>query len=106
MDHLAMTKGFTLQHLRFLVIDEADRLLSSSFQNWLSQVLDQCRPHKPANSEELAGSQVALAWSEPMGLSRGDFEGSQVIPSSVSIAVPLRAMKLTISARSCCSRPR
>lgn len=84
MDHLAMTKGFTLQHLRFLVIDEADRLLSSSFQNWLSQVLDQCRPHKPANSEELAGSQVALAWSEPMGLSRGDFEGSQVIPSSVS----------------------
>ncbi|KAF9448312.1 DEAD-domain-containing protein [Macrolepiota fuliginosa MF-IS2] len=39
MDHLNGTPNFTLQHLRFLVIDEADRLLAQSFQDWLAQVL-------------------------------------------------------------------
>ncbi|KAF8442427.1 P-loop containing nucleoside triphosphate hydrolase protein [Boletus edulis BED1] len=39
MDHLNGTPNFSLQHLRFLVIDEADRLLSQSFQGWLAQVL-------------------------------------------------------------------
>ncbi|KAG9315244.1 hypothetical protein JVU11DRAFT_4378 [Chiua virens] len=39
MDHLNGTPNFSLQHLRFLIIDEADRLLSQSFQDWLAQVL-------------------------------------------------------------------
>ena len=40
MDHLENTPGFTLQHLRFLVIDEADRLLNQSYQNFISRVND------------------------------------------------------------------
>ncbi|KAL1724352.1 P-loop containing nucleoside triphosphate hydrolase protein [Schizophyllum commune] len=39
IDHLNGTTNFTLQHLRFLVIDEADRLLAQSFHGWLSTVL-------------------------------------------------------------------
>ncbi|KAF9468213.1 P-loop containing nucleoside triphosphate hydrolase protein [Collybia nuda] len=39
IDHLNGTPNFSLQHLRFLVIDEADRLLAQSFQDWLVQVL-------------------------------------------------------------------
>ncbi|KAJ3098122.1 ATP-dependent RNA helicase dbp6 [Phlyctochytrium planicorne] len=38
-DHLRGTPGFTLRHLRFLVLDEADRLLSQSYQGWLDLVL-------------------------------------------------------------------
>lgn len=38
VDHLDKTPGFTLQHLRFLVIDEADRLLSQSYQGWIERV--------------------------------------------------------------------
>ena len=38
MDHLDQTPGFSLQHLRFLIIDEADRLLNQSYQNWISRV--------------------------------------------------------------------
>lgn len=38
IDHLEGTPGFTLQHLRFLVIDEADRLLNQSYQNWIHKV--------------------------------------------------------------------
>jgi ATP-dependent RNA helicase DDX51/DBP6 len=60
MDHIHGTPNFTLQHLRFLVrrpharsqdvsqseqvIDEADRLLARSFQDWLAQVLAATRP--------------------------------------------------------------
>ncbi|KAJ8462924.1 hypothetical protein ONZ45_g17762 [Pleurotus djamor] len=44
IDHLNGTPNFTLQHLRFLVIDEADRLLAQSFQDWLNQVLTATRP--------------------------------------------------------------
>ncbi|KAL0954606.1 hypothetical protein HGRIS_003566 [Hohenbuehelia grisea] len=51
MDHLTGTKNFTLQHLRFLVIDEADRLLAQSFQDWLAQVLAATRPPQRALSE-------------------------------------------------------
>lgn len=39
MDHLSFTPGFTLQHLRFLVIDEADRLVNQSYQNWIERVV-------------------------------------------------------------------
>eukprot|EP00978_Attheya_sp_CCMP212_P017740 scaffold47753_cov58-Attheya_sp.AAC.8 len=40
MDHLDKTPGFTLQHLRFLVIDEADRLVNQSYQNWIGRVIE------------------------------------------------------------------
>lgn len=40
MDHLDKTPGFTLQHLRFLVIDEADRLMNQSYQNWVERVVN------------------------------------------------------------------
>ncbi|KAK7032834.1 oligomycin resistance ATP-dependent permease YOR1 [Favolaschia claudopus] len=43
IDHLNGTPNFSLQHLRFLVIDEADRLLAQSFQEWLAQVLNATR---------------------------------------------------------------
>ncbi|KAF5371841.1 hypothetical protein D9615_009537 [Tricholomella constricta] len=52
MDHLHGTPNFSLQHLRFLVIDEADRLLAQSFQDWLAQVLAATRPPPRALSEQ------------------------------------------------------
>ncbi len=39
MDHLD-TPGFTLQHLRYLVVDEADRLVNQPYQNWVVRVLE------------------------------------------------------------------
>ncbi|KAJ1994397.1 ATP-dependent RNA helicase dbp6 [Coemansia spiralis] len=38
MDHLTSTQNFTLQHLEFWVMDEADRLLSEGYNEWLSKV--------------------------------------------------------------------
>ncbi|CAM8964656.1 unnamed protein product [Rhodiola kirilowii] len=39
MDHISNTKGFTLEHLQYLVVDETDRLLRESYQSWLPTVL-------------------------------------------------------------------
>lgn len=36
--HLEATPGFTLQHLQWLVVDEADRLMKESFQDWIFKV--------------------------------------------------------------------
>ncbi|XP_031426072.1 ATP-dependent RNA helicase DDX51 isoform X2 [Clupea harengus] len=38
VDHINKNDGFSLQHLRFLVIDEADRMIDSMHQSWLKLV--------------------------------------------------------------------
>ncbi|AGO13651.1 AaceriAGL225Cp [[Ashbya] aceris (nom. inval.)] len=52
VDHLNM-QTFSLKNLKFLVLDEADRLLNQSFQNWCTELmahLDTERPFKgPGN---------------------------------------------------------
>jgi ATP-dependent RNA helicase DDX51/DBP6 len=40
MDHMDRTKGFTLEHLRYLVLDEVDRLVNQSYQEWAQRVHD------------------------------------------------------------------
>jgi ATP-dependent RNA helicase DDX51/DBP6 len=49
IDHISSTPNFTLQHLRFLVIDEADRLLNQSYNDWLNQILQATRPETREN---------------------------------------------------------
>ncbi|XP_062041510.1 ATP-dependent RNA helicase DDX51-like isoform X1 [Lepus europaeus] len=39
VDHIDQTPGFHLQQLRFLVIDEADRMVDSMHQSWLPRVV-------------------------------------------------------------------
>ncbi|XP_043102111.1 LOW QUALITY PROTEIN: ATP-dependent RNA helicase DDX51-like [Puntigrus tetrazona] len=38
VDHINKNSNFSLQSLRFLIIDEADRMIDSMHQSWLSQV--------------------------------------------------------------------
>lgn len=40
LDHIHFTSGFTLQHLRFLVLDEADRLLGNAYHNWVRTLMN------------------------------------------------------------------
>ncbi|RAL59826.1 hypothetical protein DID88_000455 [Monilinia fructigena] len=39
VEHLKSTPGFTLQYIKWLIIDEADKLLDQSFQQWLNIVM-------------------------------------------------------------------
>lgn len=40
VEHIKQTPGFTLDYVRWLVVDEADKLLAQDFQQWLNLVLD------------------------------------------------------------------
>ena len=39
LEHLENTPGFTLMHLKFLVLDEADRLLSNAYHHWVRELI-------------------------------------------------------------------
>ncbi|KAK2890482.1 ATP-dependent RNA helicase DDX51 [Channa argus] len=39
VDHINKNSGLCLEHLRFLIIDEADRMVDSMHQSWLNQVV-------------------------------------------------------------------
>jgi ATP-dependent RNA helicase DDX51/DBP6 len=39
VDHLKSTAGFTLDNVKWLVVDEADRLLNESYQEWIDSVI-------------------------------------------------------------------
>lgn len=41
VEHLKSTPGLSLQNLKWLVVDEADKLLDQSFQQWLDVVIGQ-----------------------------------------------------------------
>uniref|UniRef100_A0A0D9YZM4 RNA helicase n=1 Tax=Oryza glumipatula TaxID=40148 RepID=A0A0D9YZM4_9ORYZ len=43
MDHISMTKGFSLEHLQYLVVDETDRMLREAYQSWLPTVIQLTR---------------------------------------------------------------
>ncbi|KAI9657286.1 MAG: ATP-dependent RNA helicase ddx51 [Trizodia sp. TS-e1964] len=47
VDHIKTTPGFNLEHLKWLVIDEADRLLSQSFQQWTDILMETLEFKKP-----------------------------------------------------------
>ncbi|EDW18696.1 probable ATP-dependent RNA helicase Dbp73D [Drosophila mojavensis] len=61
VDHLHATKGFCLKSLKFLVIDEADRIMDAVFQNWLYH-LD---AHVRSTADQLlTGVQAPLCYQE------------------------------------------
>uniref|UniRef100_A0A8C4MKM5 ATP-dependent RNA helicase n=1 Tax=Equus asinus asinus TaxID=83772 RepID=A0A8C4MKM5_EQUAS len=50
VDHIDQTPGFSLQQLRFLVIDEADRMIDSMHQSWLPRVMAAAFPREGTKS--------------------------------------------------------
>ena len=68
MDHVAKTaQHFTLEHVEWLVIDDADRLLQQSYQDWVVGLLAALTP--PARSAAAAPLAAAGAAAPSPGLS-------------------------------------
>jgi ATP-dependent RNA helicase DDX51/DBP6 len=44
VEHLKSTPGFSLEYVQWLVVDEADKLLDQSFQQWLELVMERLGP--------------------------------------------------------------
>ncbi|KAI9810099.1 MAG: ATP-dependent RNA helicase dbp6 [Pycnora praestabilis] len=59
VDHIRHTKGFTMDNVQWLVIDEADRLLGQSFQEWVDTVMRALEAEK-SYEQVSVGQQVLL----------------------------------------------
>ncbi len=46
LDHLHNTKGFSLEDIEVLVLDEADKLLEMGFKDELMEILRNCKDGK------------------------------------------------------------
>lgn len=61
VEHIHSTKGLSLKSLKFLVIDEADRIMDEVFQNWLYHVYSHVRA---TSNHLLAAQNIPLSWNE------------------------------------------
>ena len=59
VEHIQSTTGFTLEHVQWLVIDEADRLLDESFQQWVEIVLPGLEYLPPPAALHQPGSSIS-----------------------------------------------
>ena len=129
IDHLNGTPNFTLQHLRFLVrlvsprasyviakacvqvVDEADRLLTQSFQDWLKEVLTATRAPPSASLQIHEEAQTALVGEEddqwliphhdalaPTHLTQTAYNGHTVFTSDFDEPIYPSCQKLLFSA--------
>lgn len=59
VDHIRHTKGFSLHSIEWLIIDEADRLLNESFQEWVDVVMKSLDYRKAPEALGFAGKHLA-----------------------------------------------
>jgi len=52
VEHIRSSKGFTLQHVQWCVVDEADRLLDESFQQWVDTVVPELEYMAPLDKTQ------------------------------------------------------
>ncbi|KAL8834394.1 MAG: hypothetical protein Q9170_003762 [Blastenia crenularia] len=57
IEHLQHTRGFSLDHVQWLIVDEADRLLDETFQQWVEIVVPALEYQSPPSAAELQAMQ-------------------------------------------------
>ncbi|KAK3065389.1 hypothetical protein LTS18_011912 [Coniosporium uncinatum] len=65
VEHIQSTRGFTLDHLEWLIIDEADRLLDESFQDWVDVVVGSLEREKPHEALSVKEQVLSKTWYPP-----------------------------------------
>ncbi|XP_034235606.1 probable ATP-dependent RNA helicase Dbp73D [Thrips palmi] len=68
VDHLKSTNGFSLHHLKYLVIDEADRVLESVQDDWLYHLENHLHPDQTRRVASLTIKDTALRRPPPQKL--------------------------------------
>lgn len=56
VDHIMRTPGFSLDYVRWLVVDEADKLLAQTFQDWLPVVMPRLNTANKPGARDFPGS--------------------------------------------------
>ncbi|MED6265354.1 ATP-dependent RNA helicase ddx51, partial [Characodon lateralis] len=73
VDHINKNSGLCLEHLRFLIIDEADRMIDSIHQSWLSLVVKAVY-----RSQAAPGARTLLRRTEPVCITAASLSPAQM----------------------------
>ncbi|KAK5598570.1 ATP-dependent RNA helicase ddx51, partial [Crenichthys baileyi] len=73
VDHINKNSGLCLEHLRFLIIDEADRMIDSIHQSWLSLVVKAVY-----RSQAAPGARTLLRRTEPACITADSLSPAQM----------------------------
>ncbi|KAJ9638375.1 ATP-dependent RNA helicase dbp6 [Coniosporium tulheliwenetii] len=65
VEHIQSTTGFSLDDVQWLVIDEADRLLDQSFQEWVGVVMAALQAEKPYEEMNARDQVLSKMWYPP-----------------------------------------
>ena len=95
VDHMKSTKGFTLDHVQWLVVDEADRLLDESFQQWIDIVVPALE-RKPRPAPIFEKLEELLHIHEPREIQKIILSATMTKDISKLIALRLRRPKLVV----------
>lgn len=98
VDHMDSTPGFTLQHLRFICIDEADRLLNQSYHNWFDRVIastNKGHDKQAPSSIPINGSSWTI---QPVTWRYNEEEESSALSRSATCCQPVQLRKFLVSA--------
>jgi ATP-dependent RNA helicase DDX51/DBP6 len=93
LDHIQYTEGFTLQHLRFLVLDEADRLLGNAYHSWVRTLVQSAHNTESSTMGGLNATTGRPAAVNPhIGGSKDDSLEDDSIDSRYNLSLPLLAV--------------
>lgn len=59
VEHIKYTPGFSLEYVRWLIVDEADKLLGQNFQQWLDVVMPKIHSNEKMNARNHKQSNIS-----------------------------------------------
>ncbi|KAL2356962.1 ATP-dependent RNA helicase dbp6 [Cryomyces antarcticus] len=98
VEHLQSTTGFNLDNLEWLVIDEADRLLDQSFQQWVDTVMSHLQREVPYDQMSAKDKVLSRLWhpKEPRCVKKVVLSATMTRDISKLTALKLRRPRLVV----------
>ncbi|TKA63997.1 hypothetical protein B0A49_02970 [Cryomyces minteri] len=98
VEHLQSTTGFNLDNLEWLVIDEADRLLDQSFQQWVDTVISHLQREVPYGQMSAKDKVLSRLWhpKEPKHVKKVVLSATMTRDISKLTALKLRRPRLVV----------
>lgn len=114
LDHIQYTEGFTLQHLRFLVLDEADRLLGNAYHSWVRTLVQSSRstegthvtPSSGAMSHHQKDEECSIINDEVDQIFRDDILRGECSISLPFLAIPHQPLQRLLFSATLTDNPR
>mmetsp|Transcript_13521 Transcript_13521/g.13100 ORF Transcript_13521/g.13100 Transcript_13521/m.13100 type:complete len:807 (+) Transcript_13521:186-2606(+) len=106
LNHIQDTAGFTLQHLRFLVLDEADRLLGNAYHSWVRTLVQSANSTESSSFEFIRTRHEEMSKKETDNDNEIDNTQSPIALSLPFLAIPQHPLQRLLFSATLADNPR